>query len=174
MYGYPEFVSINLVRTRMLKKMVGINKRLTSKSLVDLSRLPPSRECLIPHIQRVNHQLAPFVQANLLIHWFPKPYDLEQGWQKTTIFFKRGGVAEEFCRLLLSSLWMIFSTRTKEESFKILKRKILMMIKFIDFNIVLLLKRYLRFFNLKVFSDILWISVTQLSPFAGFVKVSYL
>ena len=57
--------------------------RLTSKSKVDLSRLPPCRDNLIPHIQRVNHHLACFKRADEGIYWSPKPYDPGQGWEKT-------------------------------------------------------------------------------------------
>ena len=66
----------------MLKKMIGSNERLTSQFKVDLSRLPPCRDCLIPHIQRVNHQLVLVQRANLPTQWSLKPYDLEYGWQK--------------------------------------------------------------------------------------------
>lgn len=40
MYSYPREQSVNTVRNLMLKKMVGEDARLTSKSKVDLSRLP--------------------------------------------------------------------------------------------------------------------------------------
>ena len=82
MYGYPKLTSIDLVRTTMLKKMVGVDEKLTSDSKIDLSRLPPCRDCLIPHIQRVNLRLASFKRANLAFYGSPKPYDTEQGWQK--------------------------------------------------------------------------------------------
>ena len=83
MYGYNKLTSINLVRLRMLKKMVGVNEQLTLRSKVDLSRLPPSRNCLIPHIQRTNYRLACIKQANHAIHWTPKPYESEQGWKRS-------------------------------------------------------------------------------------------
>ena len=82
MCGYPKFVSINLVPTTMLKKMVEINKKLTSKSKAVLSRLLLYKDCLIPYIIRVNYRLASFKRANQPIHWSPKPYDSVQGWQK--------------------------------------------------------------------------------------------
>lgn len=82
-YGYPREVSVNTVRSLMLKKMVGEDARLTSKSKVDLSRLPPCKDNLIPHVQRVNHRLACYKRADKAIFWRPKPYDPGQGWERT-------------------------------------------------------------------------------------------
>ena len=58
MYGYAREKSLNTVRSLMLKKMVGQDVRLTAKSKVDLSRLLPCRDNLVPHMQRVNHRLG--------------------------------------------------------------------------------------------------------------------
>ncbi|XP_074613755.1 uncharacterized protein LOC141873608 [Acropora palmata] len=77
MYGYAHEKSLNTVRSLMLKKMVGEDARLTAKTKVDLSRLPPCRDNLVPHIQMVNHCLA--CQA---IFWRPRPHEPGQGWQK--------------------------------------------------------------------------------------------
>ena len=55
MYGYAREKSLNTVRSLIL--MVGQDARLTVKSKVDLSRLPPCRDNLVPHIQRVNQRL---------------------------------------------------------------------------------------------------------------------
>ncbi|XP_074605770.1 uncharacterized protein LOC141858830 [Acropora palmata] len=77
MYGYAHEKSLNTVRSLMLNKMVGEDARLTAKTKVDLSRLPPCRDSLVPHIQIVNHRLA--CQA---IFWRPKPHEPGQGWQK--------------------------------------------------------------------------------------------
>ena len=63
-YGYPREMSVNTVRSLMLKKMVGEDARLTSKSKVDLSRLPRCRDNLVPHIQRVNHRLAYYKRSD--------------------------------------------------------------------------------------------------------------
>ena len=79
MYGYPRATSVNEVRSSMLKKMVGENERLTSKSKVELSRLPPCRDALRPHIQRVNHRMALYKRAQCPIIEKPQPYD-DQGW----------------------------------------------------------------------------------------------
>ena len=54
MYGYPKEKSVDAVRMIMLKKMIGDDDTLTTKSRVDLSRLPPCRDNLVPHVYRVN------------------------------------------------------------------------------------------------------------------------
>jgi hypothetical protein len=82
MYGHSKQTSIDTVRGIMLRKMVGENKLLTSKSKVDLSRLPPCRDNLVPHIERVNYRVALFKRANTPIFWHPKPNDPGQGWAK--------------------------------------------------------------------------------------------
>lgn len=83
MYGQAREKSVNAVRSIMLKKMVGEDEKLTTKSKVDLSRLPPCRDNLVPHIARVNYRVANYKRANVPIFWCPKPYDLGQGWLKT-------------------------------------------------------------------------------------------
>jgi hypothetical protein len=83
MYGYAREKSVNTVRGIMLKKMVGEDELLTTKSKVDLSHLPPCRDNLIPHISRVNHRLANYKRADNNIFWRPNPYDPGQGWEKT-------------------------------------------------------------------------------------------
>ena len=80
MYGYPRDTSVNLVRTKMLKKMVGEDNDLTKDSKVDLSKLPPCRNSLIPHIHRVNHRVCNYKRANIPIFEKPKPSDPNQGW----------------------------------------------------------------------------------------------
>ena len=82
MYGQAREKSVNAVCSIMLKKMVGEDKQLTTKSKVDLARLPPCRDNLVPHIGRVNHRLAIYKQADKPIFWCPKPCDPAQGWEK--------------------------------------------------------------------------------------------
>lgn len=82
MYGYIREKSVNAVRSIMLKKMVGVDEQLTTKSKVELSRLPPCRDNLIPHIDRVNHRLAIYKRADKPMFRCPKPYDRGQGWEK--------------------------------------------------------------------------------------------
>ncbi|XP_063047331.1 uncharacterized protein LOC134441069 [Engraulis encrasicolus] len=83
MYGHARETSVNVVRVKMLQQMVGDDEKLTIKSKVDLSRIPPCQDSLIPHIQRVNHRVACYKRAYDAIIEKPKPYDDQQGWQKT-------------------------------------------------------------------------------------------
>ena len=64
--------------------MVGENYELTSKSKLDLARLPPCQSALIPHIKRVNHRVALYKRADQPnIPDIPHPYEDNQGWMKT-------------------------------------------------------------------------------------------
>ena len=74
---------MNSVRSIMLKTMVGENEELSMRSKVDLSRLPPCRDNLVPHIERVNYRIANYKRANQAIVWHPNPYESRQGWEKT-------------------------------------------------------------------------------------------
>ena len=80
MYGYAKDNSINTVRAKMLKKMVGEDNDLTKESKIDLSKLPPCLNSLIPHINRVNHRVACYKRANSPIFEKPKPHEANQGW----------------------------------------------------------------------------------------------
>lgn len=64
----------------MLKKMVGEDKPLNHDSKVDLARLPPCKNSLLPHVQRVNHRLTCYKKANIPTFERPKPYETNQGW----------------------------------------------------------------------------------------------
>ena len=79
-YGYPWESSVNIVRSKMLKNMVGEDKPLSADSKVDLARLPPCKTSLLPHVQRVNYRLCCYKKAHIPIFEWPKPYDKEQGW----------------------------------------------------------------------------------------------
>ena len=78
MYGFPRVKSVNQVRTLMLKKMVGEDRQLTKSSKVDLARLPPCRQSLLPHILRVNYRVRQWKLANLGIYETPPATD--HGW----------------------------------------------------------------------------------------------
>ena len=82
MYGQARESSVNAVRVKMLKKMVGEDETISRKSKIDLARIPPCQDSLIPHCQRANHRLACHKRANQPIIEKPKPYDMDQGWQK--------------------------------------------------------------------------------------------
>eukprot|EP00064_Thunnus_orientalis_P006084 superscaffoldBa00000619_g6098 len=78
MYGQTQVKSVDAVCSIMLKKAVGEDERLTTKSKVDLSRLPPETETTHP-----NHHLAIYKRADKSVFWCPKPYDPGQGLKKT-------------------------------------------------------------------------------------------
>lgn len=84
MYGQARETSVNSVRANMLRKMVGQDQKLTTKSKVDLARMPPCLDSLVPHIRRVNYRVACYKLANEPIFWKPKPDDAGQGWEKNT------------------------------------------------------------------------------------------
>ena len=81
MYGYSKEKSVNAVRAKMLKKMVGEDNTLSKDSKIDLSRLPPCHHSLLPHIYRVNHRVASYKRACIPIYEKPKPSDIDQGWE---------------------------------------------------------------------------------------------
>lgn len=83
MYGQNRESSVNAVRVKLLRKMVGEDKKLTSKSKVDLARLPPCQSALEPHIQRVNYRVALYRRADQPILEKPRPYDGGHGWIRT-------------------------------------------------------------------------------------------
>jgi len=63
-----------------MHKIMGEDEKLTSKSKIDLARLPPCHSVLKPHIQRVNHRVALYKRADESILEKSKPYDDGQGW----------------------------------------------------------------------------------------------
>ena len=83
MYGYSQIQSVDAVRAKMLRKMVGADEVLSLHSKVDLERLPPPEVCLIPHVQRCNYRVACYKRADQPIFERPKPYDQGMGWEKT-------------------------------------------------------------------------------------------
>ena len=82
MYGDKKETSVNKLRAKMLRKMVGGNEKLTSKSKVDLARLPPCINSLKPHIERVNYRVACLKKANVALLEIPKPDEDGKGWMK--------------------------------------------------------------------------------------------
>ena len=82
MYGQARESSVNVVRVKMLKKMVGEDETISRKSKIDLARIPPCQDSLIPHCQRANHRLACHKRANQPNIEKPRSYDMDQGWQK--------------------------------------------------------------------------------------------
>ena len=74
MYGQCGESSVDAIRFKMLRKMVGEDERLTSKSKIDLGRLPLCYSALKPHIQRVNHRVVLYKRAAQAI------IEQDQGW----------------------------------------------------------------------------------------------
>ena len=112
-YGQGRDSSVDVVRAKLLRKMVGENEKLSSKSKIDLARLPPCKSTLTPHVQRVNHRLCLYKRANIPIWENPKPYDNGQGWIRTD-----EGVLEPLrscCPVLPTSLVDILDTIEQRE-----------------------------------------------------------
>ena len=61
-YRYLRGSSVNIVRSKILKKMIGEDKRLSANSIVDLTRLPPCKTSLV---QRVNYRLCCYKKAHI-------------------------------------------------------------------------------------------------------------
>ena len=81
MYGNTHIKCINEVRTLMLRKMVGDEDKLSSKSKVDFARLPPCKDSLYPHIDRVNYRVCQWKRSHIPIYECPLPQD-GHGWNK--------------------------------------------------------------------------------------------
>ena len=94
-----------------MRHMVGENEALTMRSKVDLSKLPPCKDNLVPHINRVNHLTAHFKRADQPSFWYPAPTDPEQGWKKT----KSGLELIWFCRPILPPSLADLIEKTAEE-----------------------------------------------------------
>ena len=79
MYGYARLSQINDVRVAMIRKMVGgENHKINSTSKVDLSKLPPCKISLSPHLSRVNYRLGQWKRAHENTPEIPSP--LQHGW----------------------------------------------------------------------------------------------
>ena len=63
--------------------MVGEDDTLSSKSKVDMVRLPPCQDSLIPHIQRVNHRVACYKHSAQAIFEKPESDSESQGWLRS-------------------------------------------------------------------------------------------
>ena len=68
MYGPRRETSVDGARVKLLRKITGEGEKLTSKSKVDLGRLPPCYSaCSKAHVQRVNHRVALYKRAHQAI-----------------------------------------------------------------------------------------------------------
>ena len=82
-YGQNRESSMDGLRAKPLRKIVGEDEKLTSKPKVDLARLPPCHPALNTHLQRMNHRVALYKRADESILENPNPYDDGQGWIRT-------------------------------------------------------------------------------------------
>ena len=82
MYGNTGIKCINEVRTLMLRKMVGDEDKLSSKSKVDFARLPPCKDSLYPHIDRVNYRVCQWKRSDIPIYEYPLQLQDDHGWNK--------------------------------------------------------------------------------------------
>ena len=71
--------SVDIVCTKLHGKMFGEDQKLTSRSKVDLARLPHCLVALRPHIQLVNQRAALYNWVNEANLEKPYPYDDGQG-----------------------------------------------------------------------------------------------
>ena len=93
--------------------MAGEDRPLSADSKVDLTRLPPCKTLLPPHVQRVNYRLCCYKKANISIFEWPEPYNNKPGWvQENTIIepLQTKGII-----LLQSVVDMLDSSRDDEE-----------------------------------------------------------
>ena len=58
MYGQNRESSMDGLRAKLLRNIVGEDEKLTSKSKINLARLPPCQSAWKPHLQRLNHRVA--------------------------------------------------------------------------------------------------------------------
>ena len=61
--------------------MVGTDEKLTSKSKIDFSRLPPCKDNLIPQVARANYRVSSYTNADMNVVSGPTPCDAGQGWE---------------------------------------------------------------------------------------------
>ena len=74
MYGQNRESSMDGLRAKLLRKIVGEDEKLTSKCKIDEMK---------PHLQRLNHRVALYKRADEAILEKSKPYDDGQGWIRT-------------------------------------------------------------------------------------------
>jgi len=88
MYGYQRVKSVNTVQALMLKKMVGKNELIKTASKIDLSKLPPCKHSLVPHICRVNYRVAQWKHSHISMPDIPPL--VQHGWVRSEKFMQPG------------------------------------------------------------------------------------
>ena len=66
--------------SKMLKKVIKEDKSQNQHSKVDFTILPPCKDSLLPHVQRVNYSLGCYKKANIQTFESPMSYEKNQGW----------------------------------------------------------------------------------------------
>ena len=79
LYALPRFSKVNEARHFKLMKMCGNKKKLTRKSRLDLYKLPPCKNSLLPDVKRKNFQLNRLKQSHVPIPDIPSPSP-DHGW----------------------------------------------------------------------------------------------
>ena len=79
LYGLPRFSKVNKARAFKLKAMCGNKKTISRKHRVDLYRLPPCKNSLKPHVDRVIFQLKRLKLSNVKKPDIPNPAP-DHGW----------------------------------------------------------------------------------------------
>ena len=79
MYGQKRESSMDGLRAKLLCKIMGEDEKLTSKTKVDLVRLPSFHSALKPHLQRLNHRVALYKRANESILEKQQPTMMDKG-----------------------------------------------------------------------------------------------
>jgi hypothetical protein len=110
MYGYVRVNNVNTVRSLMIKKMVGTGDIIKSKAKINFAKLPPCKDSLVRHIQRVNLRVGQWKHAHIPIPEIPPPID--HGWEISGDFLQPVWSQKE---VLPSSLVNILAENQNQE-----------------------------------------------------------
>ena len=83
MYSYLKVTLVNVVQSKILKKMVCKDKYLIKKSIfqgIDLLHPSPSQNSFLLHIYRFNHWVVSYKRINVPILEKPTSNNENQGW----------------------------------------------------------------------------------------------
>ena len=67
--------SMDVFSAKLIRMIVGEDEKLTSKTKVDVARLPPCHPAFKPHLLRVNHRVALYKRADESILEKTNSYD---------------------------------------------------------------------------------------------------
>ena len=80
LYGLSRYSSVNKARLFKLKNMVGSKSKITRKCKIDLYKLPPCKNSLLPHAYRVNFQTRRLKLSHQPCPDIPDPAP-DHGWR---------------------------------------------------------------------------------------------